>query len=91
LNNLCHTNGGSQKEIAYGNYKNTKKRKNGKFGLTLAVLVLLPLFLLRLAAGQIASAQPAGNQSQPRYTSTDLGTLGASFSGAPAIYNQALI
>jgi hypothetical protein len=31
---------------------NTKKRKNGKFGLTMAVLVLLPLFLLRLAAGQ---------------------------------------
>ncbi len=69
---------------------NTKKRKNGKFGLTLAVLVLLPLFLLRLAAGQIASALPAGNQPQTRYTSTDLGTLGASFSGAPTIYNEAL-
>ena len=69
---------------------NTKKRKNGKFGLTVAVLVLLPLFLLRLAAGQIASAQPAGNQSQTRYTVTDLGTPGASFTGAPPIYNEAL-
>src|SRR6266436_307180 len=69
---------------------NTKKRKNGKFGLTLAVLVLLPLFLLRLAAGQVASALPTGNQPQTRYTITDLGTLAASFSGAPAIYNKAL-
>jgi hypothetical protein len=69
---------------------NTKKRKNGKFGLTLAVLVLLPLFLLRLANGQIASALPAGNQPQSRYTITDLGTLGASFSGAPIINNDAL-
>ena len=70
--------------------RNTKKRKNGKFGLTLAVLVLLPLFLLRLAAGQIASAQLAGNQPQTRYTLNDLGTLGASFSGAPTINNEAL-
>jgi len=54
---------------------NTTKCKNRKLGLTLAVLVLLPLFLLRLAAGQIASAQPAGNQSQTRYIITDLGTL----------------
>jgi len=69
---------------------NTKKRKNGKFGLTLAVLVLLPLFLLRLAAVQIASAQPAGNQAQTRYTITHLGTLAASFSVVPAIYNGAL-
>jgi hypothetical protein len=58
-------------------------------GSALAVLVLLPLFLLRLAAGQIASAQLAGNPSQTRYTITDLGTLGASFSGAPTI-NRAL-
>jgi hypothetical protein len=69
---------------------NTKKRKNGKFGLTLPVLVLLPLFLLRLAAGQIASAQPAGNQPQPRHTITGIGTLGALFSGAPTINNEAL-
>ena len=69
---------------------NTKKRKNGKFGLTLAMLVLLPLFLLRLTAGQIASAQPAGNQPQTRYTITDLGTLGASFSGTPTVNNEAL-
>ena len=53
---------------------NTKKRKNGKFGLTLAMLVLLPLFLLRLAEAQIAGAQPAGNQPQTR-SITDLGTL----------------
>jgi hypothetical protein len=65
---------------------NTKKRKNGKFGLTLAVLVLLPLFLLRLAAGQVANALPAGNQPQTKYTITDPGVLGASFSGAPTIY-----
>jgi hypothetical protein len=69
---------------------NTKKHKNGKFGLTLAVLVLLPLFLLRLTAGQIASAQPVGNQPQTRYTVTDLGMLGALFSGVPAINNEAL-
>src|SRR5216684_3109689 len=69
---------------------NTKKRKNGRFGLTLAVLVLVPLFLLRLAAGQMAGAQPAGNQPQTRYAITDLGTLGASFSGAPAISNEGL-
>lgn len=68
----------------------TKRRKNGKFGSTLAVLVLLPLVLLRLAAGQIASAQPAGNQSQTRYTITDFGTLGAWFIGAPTINNKAL-
>jgi hypothetical protein len=60
---------------------NTKKRRNGKFGLTLAVLVLPPLFLLQLAAG---------NQHQTRHTITDLRTLGASFSGAPAVYNEAL-
>jgi hypothetical protein len=65
----------------------TTKCKDQKFGLTLAVLVLLPLFLLRLAAGQIADALPAGNQPQTRYTVTSLGTLGASFSGAPAIYS----
>ncbi len=64
----------------------TKKRKNRKLGLILAVLVLLPLFLLRLAAGQIASALPAGKQSPTSYTITNLGVLGASFSGAPTIY-----
>lgn len=69
---------------------NTKKRKNGRFGLILAVLVLLPLFLLRLAAGQTASTQPASNQSQTRHTITHLGTLGVLFSGAPTIYNEAL-
>src|SRR6267378_2887317 len=67
---------------------NTKKRKNGKFGLTLAMLVLLPLFLLRQADSQIAGAQPAGNQPQTR-SITDLGTLGASFSEVPTI-NRAL-
>jgi hypothetical protein len=69
---------------------NTKKRKNRKFGLTLAVLVLLPLFLLRLAAGQVANVQPPGNQPQASYTIADLGTLGASFSVAPAIYKEPL-
>ncbi len=69
---------------------NTRKRKNRKFGVTLAVLVLLPFILLRLAGGQIAGAQPSGNQPQTRYTITDLGTLGASFSGAPTINNGAL-
>lgn len=69
---------------------NTKKRKNRKFGLTVAVLVLLPLFLLRLAAGQVANALPAGNQPQTRYTLADLGTLGASFSGALIINNGGL-
>jgi len=64
----------------------TTKCENRKFGLTLAVLVLLLLFLLRLAAGQIADALPAGNQPQTRYAITDLGALGASFSGAPAIH-----
>jgi hypothetical protein len=68
---------------------NMKKRKNRKFGLSLAVLVLLPLFLLRLAAGQIAGAQPAGNQPPTRYTITDLGTLGVSFGEVPTI-NRAL-
>src|SRR6266436_10042703 len=62
---------------------NMKKRRNGKFGLTLAVLVLPPLFLLQLAAG---------NQPQTRHTITDLRTLGASFSGAlaVAVYDEAL-
>ena len=69
---------------------NRTKRKNGKFGLTLAVLILLPLGLLRLAAGQIASALPIGNQPQTRYALTGLSTLGASFTRAPAIYNGAL-
>src|SRR5712691_9934463 len=69
---------------------NTKKHESGKFGLTLAALVLLPLFLLRLAAGQIASAPPAGHQPQARYTLADLGMLGTLFSGAPAIYNEPL-
>ena len=69
---------------------NVKKRKNGKFGLTLTVLVLVPFFLLRLAAGQITGAQPAGNQSQTRHTITDLSRLGASFTGAPALYKEAL-
>ncbi len=63
----------------------TKIGKNGKFGLTLAVLILLPLSLLRLAAGQVPSALP-----QTRHALTDLGTLGASFSLAPAKYNEAL-
>ena len=69
---------------------NTQKRENGTFGLTLAVLVLLPLLLLRLAAGQIAGALPASNQPQTRHTITDLGTLGASFSGVPTINTEAL-
>ena len=64
---------------------NTKKHKNGKFGLTLAALILLPLLLLRLA-----SAQPAVNQSQTRHPITDLGMLGLSFSGAPTINNKGL-
>ena len=64
---------------------NTKKHKNGKFGLTLAVLILLPLLLLRLA-----SAQPAVNQSQTRHPITDLGMLGALFIGEPTINNKAL-
>ncbi len=68
----------------------TKKRKNRKLGLILAVLVLLPLFLLRLAAGQIASARPAGNQAQTKHTIADRGTLGASFSGPMTIYKEAL-
>ncbi len=68
----------------------TKKHKNGKLGLTLAVPALLSLLLLRLAAGQIASAEPAGNQPQTRYTITDLGKLGAWFSGAPTINNEGL-
>jgi hypothetical protein len=68
----------------------TKIRKNGKFGLTLAVLVLLPLSLLRLAAGQLPSALPAGNQPQTTYPTAHPGTLGASFSLAPAKYNEAL-
>jgi hypothetical protein len=68
----------------------TNTRKSGKFGLTLAVLVLLPFFLLRLAAGQIASVQAAGHQPQAGYTLTDLGMLGTLFSGAPPINNEAL-
>jgi hypothetical protein len=40
------------------------------------MLVLLPLSLLRLAAGQVPSAQPADNQPQTRHALTDLGTLG---------------
>ena len=69
----------------------TKIRKNGKFGLTSAVLVLLPLSLLRLAAGQVPSALPAGNQPpQTNYTTAHPGTLGASYSLAPAKYNEAL-
>ena len=54
----------------------TNTHKNGKFGLTLTMLVLLPLSLLRLAAGQVPSAQPADNQPQTRHALTDLGTLG---------------
>jgi hypothetical protein len=69
---------------------NANKRKNRKFGLTLAVLALVPLFLLRLASGQVASAPPAGNQPQTRYALTGLSRLGASLSGARAIYNEAL-
>src|SRR6266566_3866951 len=66
---------------------NTKKRKNGKFGLTLAALVLLSIFLLRLPAGQIAGAQPPGDQPRTRFAITDLGTLATSFSGSP--HNEA--
>jgi hypothetical protein len=69
---------------------NIREHKNRKSGLTLAVLVLLPLFLLRLAVGQIAGAQLAGNQPQVRYSLTDLGTLGASLIGAPTMDNGAL-
>ncbi len=64
---------------------NTKKRKNGKFGLTLAALVLLSIFLLRLPAGQIAGAQPPGDQPRTRFAITDLGTLATSFSEAQTI------
>src|SRR5437879_1817707 len=64
---------------------NTKKRKNGKFGLTLAALVLLSIFLLRLPAGQIAGAQPPADQPRTRFAITDLGTLRAAFSEAPTI------
>jgi len=53
--------------------------------------VLLPLSLLRLAAGQVPSALPAGNQPpQTNYTTAHPGTLGASYSLAPAKYNEAL-
>lgn len=38
---------------------NIGERKNRRFGLTLAALACLLLVVLRLAAGQIASAQPA--------------------------------
>lgn len=69
---------------------NTKKGKNGKFGLTLAVLVLLPFFLLRLAASQVASAPPADSQPQTKYALANLGALGASFSGAPTVNNEGL-
>src|SRR6267143_5070388 len=69
---------------------NTKRRKNGKFGLTLAALVLLPLFLLRLVASQVASALPADNQPQTRYVLADLGAPGASFGGAPTDDNEGL-
>src|SRR5260370_26499471 len=68
---------------------NTKKGKNGEFALTLAALVLLPLFLLWLAADQIPRALFAGNQLQTSYTITHLGMLGA-FSVAPTINNAAL-
>jgi hypothetical protein len=67
----------------------TNKRRNGKLWLTLAVLVLLPLSLLRMAAGQIPSAPPASNP-QTAYTIAHLRTLGASLSLAPAIYNEPL-
>jgi hypothetical protein len=56
----------------------TSKSKNRKFGLTLAALVLLPIFLLRLGAGQTAGAQSKTNQTT--YTITDLGTLGGTMS-----------
>src|SRR5713101_3538072 len=69
---------------------NTKKRKNAKFGLTLAALVLLPLFLQRLATGQIASALPTGHQPETRYTIADLGTPVAPLSGGLAINTRAL-
>src|SRR5258707_14979332 len=69
---------------------NAKKCKSGKFGLTLAGFVLLPLFLLCLTAGQITNARPAGNQSHPRHTMTGIGMLGALFIGEPTINNKAL-
>src|SRR5438309_12042984 len=64
----------------------TKKRKKGKFGLTLAALLLLSIFLLRLPAGQIAGAQPPGDQPRTRFAITDLGTLATSFSEAQTIH-----
>ena len=60
------------------NTRSIKERKNRKFGMILAALPLLPLFLLRLAASQAVSIQAAGNRTT--YTITDLGTLGGTFS-----------
>ena len=79
-----------KKEITYGDYKQYEETQEWKIAVTLAVFVLLLLFLLRLAAGQIASAQLGGNQSQTRYTISGLGMLGASLIGAPTMYNEAL-
>jgi len=80
-----------QKEITYGDYKRYKDTQEWKIWVDPAVLVLAASFSAAAGCRSIPSALPAGNQPpQTNYTTAHPGTLGASYSLAPAKYNEAL-
>lgn len=63
-------------------------RRGRRLGLTLAVFAFLPALLLWRASSPMVYAQATIDPTS--YTVTDLGTLGASFGGAPTSNNEAL-